>query len=53
MYLQGKGGNLSEQQANFANDIQSSFQMLQEIDQWDKQYRGAPASPSKVGGPPQ
>jgi hypothetical protein len=53
MYLQGKGGNLSEQQANFANDILSSYQMLSEIEQWARQYRGVPASPSKVGGPPQ
>jgi hypothetical protein len=52
MYLQGKGGNLSEQQANFANDILSSYQMLTEIDQWAKQYGGVPASPSKVAGPP-
>jgi hypothetical protein len=53
MYLQGKGGNLSDQQANFANDILSSYQMLSEIEQWAKQYRSVPASPSKVGGPPQ
>jgi hypothetical protein len=53
MYLQGKGGNLSDQQANFANDILSSFQIVQEIDQWGKQYGGAPASPSKVVRPPQ
>ncbi len=51
--LQGKGGNLSEQQANFANDILSSYQIVQEIDQWAKQYGGAPASPSKVVRPPQ
>jgi hypothetical protein len=51
MVLQGKGGNLSEQQANFARDIFGSYQMLQQIDMWSKQYGGA-ASPSKVAQPP-
>lgn len=51
-FLQGKGGNLSEQQANFANDILSSYQMLGELDQWARQYGSKPASPSKVTGPP-
>ncbi|HET6255743.1 MAG TPA: DUF2723 domain-containing protein [Puia sp.] len=53
MFKDGKGGNLSEQQANFADDILMSFQLLQQIDQWSKQYGAAAASPSKVGGPPQ
>ncbi|HEV3412740.1 MAG TPA: DUF2723 domain-containing protein [Puia sp.] len=53
MYKEGKGGNLSEQQANFADDILSSNKMLGQIDQWSRQYGAAPASPSKVGGPPQ
>jgi hypothetical protein len=53
MYKQGKGGNLSDQQENFANDILSSYEMVQEIDQWAAQYGGVPVSPSKVTRPPQ
>jgi hypothetical protein len=53
MYKQGNGGNLSDQQQNFADDILSSYQMVQEIDQWARQYGGVPASPSKVVRPPQ
>ncbi len=48
MIVQGKNANLSEQQANFARDIVSSYQMLQDMEQWAKRYTGAPASPSKV-----
>jgi len=52
LYKQGKGGNLDEQQQNFVNDILAAYQMLQEIDQWGKQYGKAPTSPSGVAGPP-
>jgi Protein of unknown function (DUF2723) len=50
---QNKGGNLNEQQQQFSRDIVTAYQMLQQIDQWGKQYGGAPLSPSKVGQPPQ
>jgi len=51
MYLDGKGGNLTGHQADFANDIWSSYLMLHDMEQWSKQY-GATPSPSKVTGPP-
>jgi hypothetical protein len=53
LFKQGKGGNLSEQQQNFAEDILASYQILDEINQWGKQYGAATPSPSKVVGPPQ
>jgi Protein of unknown function (DUF2723) len=37
LLLQGKGGNLSEKQSAFANDILSSFQILRQMDDWEKQ----------------
>jgi hypothetical protein len=40
MLTQGKGGNLSNRQASFANDILSSFQMILQLDEWQKQYGG-------------
>ena len=43
MLLQGKGGNLSDLQAEFAQDILSSYQMLMQLTDWEKQYaKGAP-----------
>ncbi len=47
MVLQNKGGNLSDVQAEwFAQDIISTFQLLMQIDQWEKQYsKGAPGRP--------
>jgi hypothetical protein len=47
MAEQQKGGNLSEKQGEFANDILSSYQMLLQLDEWAKQF-GAVKSPSKV-----
>jgi hypothetical protein len=38
MALQGKGGNLSDRQGAFAQDILSTFQMLLQLDDWDKQF---------------
>jgi len=38
MMMQGKGGNLSDRQTQFIQDIVSSYQMLMRIDQMDKQY---------------
>ncbi|GGA81351.1 glycosyltransferase family 117 protein [Puia dinghuensis] len=38
MLLQGKGGNLSDLQAKyFANDILSTYRMLMQINDWEKQ----------------
>jgi len=44
MMLQGKGGNLSDRQARFAQDILSTYQLLMQMDLWDKQYNGHPAA---------
>ena len=42
--LNNKGGNLSEKQRAFAYDILSSFQMLEQLQQWKQQYKtGGPA----------
>lgn len=37
MLLQGKGGNLSDKQVPFAQDILSSYQLLKQMDEWEKQ----------------
>ncbi|HTQ26556.1 MAG TPA: DUF2723 domain-containing protein [Puia sp.] len=37
--LQGKGGNLSDKQLSFASDIVSSYQMLKQMDDWEKQAK--------------
>lgn len=37
MLLEGKGGELSNRQVSFAQDILSSFQMLHQLDEWEKQ----------------
>ncbi|MES1160494.1 MAG: DUF2723 domain-containing protein, partial [Bacteroidota bacterium] len=51
MLLQGKGGNLSERQAQFAQDILSTYQMLMQMSDWEKQYsKGAPAPPAVQQG---
>ena len=52
MIVQGKPANINDQQANFARDIVSSYQMLQDMDQWAKRFGGQPASPLKVTEPP-
>ena len=41
MLMQGKGGNLSEKQMQFAQDIVSSYQMLMQIGDWEKQFAGS------------
>jgi transmembrane protein TMEM260 (protein O-mannosyltransferase) len=44
MVTQNKGGNLSDRQMPFAQDILSSFQMLMQMNEWQKQYvKNAPA----------
>ena len=45
MVVQNKGGNLSDKQTGYAQDILSSYQLLLEIDDWEKQFGG--------GKPPQ
>jgi hypothetical protein len=52
LFKQGKGGNLSEQQQFFVQEILDSYRMLQELDQWSKQYAKTPPPPSGVVGPP-
>jgi len=42
MARQGKGGNLSDKQAQFVQDILTSYQMLMQLGEWQKQYTGAP-----------
>jgi hypothetical protein len=51
MLMQGKGGNLSEKQMQFAQDIVSSYQMLMQMGDWEKQYSGSGAlSGQEPGG---
>ncbi len=38
MNLQGKGGNLGDKQLEFASDILSSYQMLMQMGDWERQY---------------
>ena len=46
MLLQNKGGNLSDRQMEFAQDIYSTYQLLMQMTQWEKLYsKGAPAPP--------
>ncbi|PWU03683.1 MAG: DUF2723 domain-containing protein [Bacteroidetes bacterium] len=40
-YLQAKGGNLGEAQTMFAFDILSSYQILRQIDDWEKQFQAS------------
>jgi hypothetical protein len=48
MAMQGKGGNLSDKQSGYAQDILSSFQMLMQLTDWEKQFSGgAPAKGPK------
>ena len=43
--LQGKGGNLADKQVEFAQDIFTSFRMLMQMADWEKQYLSATANP--------
>jgi hypothetical protein len=38
MAMSGKGGNLAERQVQFTQDIVSSYQMLMQLDEWDRQF---------------
>ncbi len=48
MSMQGKGGNLSDKQGAFTQDILSSYQMIMQMGDWEKQYLKAPA-PAATG----
>ena len=48
-YLQNKPNNISDKQVPFAQDIYSSFQMLLNMDEWQKQY-GPPVPKSVESG---
>jgi len=37
--LQNKGNNLSDKQIPFASDILSSYQVLRQLDEWEKQFQ--------------
>jgi hypothetical protein len=41
MLLQGKESNLSDKQTPFARDILSSYQVLEQLDEWEKQFQPA------------
>jgi Protein of unknown function (DUF2723) len=52
MLLQGKGGNLSDRQAEFAQDILSCYQMIMQVTEWEKQYsRGTPPPAGALPAP--
>jgi hypothetical protein len=48
MLLQGKGGNLSDRQQQFTQDIFTTFRMLMQIDQLEKQFSGKPTVDNKL-----
>jgi len=51
MVVQGKGGNLSDRQQEFAQDILSTYQLSMQLAEWEKQYaKGTPAAPAPANG---
>jgi len=50
MFRQNKGGNLSDKQSEFVDDIMSSYQLLLQLDDWEKQF-GPGAKPPAVTQP--
>jgi hypothetical protein len=48
MILQGKGGTLSDRQQQFTQDIFTTYRMLMQIDQMDKQYSAKPPADNKL-----
>jgi hypothetical protein len=48
MAMQGKGGNLSDRQMEFAQDIMYTYQMLSQMAEWERQYS---KSATPAGGP--
>jgi hypothetical protein len=51
-YLNNKGGVLSEKQEVFAQDIVSSYQMLMQMADWEKQFGAATGGKSAVENAP-
>jgi hypothetical protein len=47
--LNNKGGNLSDKQRTFAYDILSSYQLLEQLKQWEIQYKVVPAAGGELG----
>lgn len=45
--LQGRMSNVSDRQMPFLQDIVSSYQMLQNLAEWEKQFGGKPAAPNE------
>jgi hypothetical protein len=50
MIMQNKGGNLSDKQVEFAQDILSTYQLTMQIAEWEKQYGSKGAAPKGSGG---
>jgi Protein of unknown function (DUF2723) len=48
MILQGKGGTLSDRQQHFVQDIFTSYRMLMQIDQMEKQFTSKPTLENKL-----
>jgi len=51
MLLQGKGGNLSDRQQEFVQDIFTSYQMLMRMADWEKQYLSVQQAPGTEKSP--
>jgi hypothetical protein len=51
-YMNGKGGILSEKQEVFAQDIVSSYQMMMQMTDWEKQFGGGAGGKSAVENAP-
>jgi transmembrane protein TMEM260 (protein O-mannosyltransferase) len=47
--MQNKGGNLSDRQGEFANDIVTAYSMLMRIADMEKQYEAAPGNTNQQG----
>src|SRR5579871_2646951 len=52
MLLQGKGGNLSERQGQFVQDIFTTYRMTMQISEMEKQYNPGKATPGTEKAPP-
>jgi hypothetical protein len=50
--MNGKGGILSEKQEVFAQDIVSSYQMMMQMADWEKQFGGGAGGKSAVENAP-
>jgi len=51
-YMQNKPNTISDKQIPFVQDIYSSYQMLANMDDWEKQYAGTPAPPKNLEANP-